>query len=134
MRMASFAAGALSCLMLAGCSTTGADEEKGPRGMLAYFIRVEASSPGIRIETNHVFAGVTPLVVKVFGDPGGTFHNFGSSEFSIVALPSSTKEFPQLQRFLTGTPSAPGSSIPGLLFFDMNRKSGGFSLDTFPEK
>ena len=118
----------LAAAALSGCSTKPApNAEKVPKGAVAYYVRVESSEPGVTIETNAVYAGKTPLRVKVFGDKGGAFHDFGSPEYVVRALPLRTNQFPQTQTFATG------ARIPGLIFFDLNQKSGSFSVDTFPE-
>jgi hypothetical protein len=133
MRRYSAAAIALVGASLAGCETTP-DDEKGADHTVGYYMRVEASEPGVSIETNGVFAGKTPLQLHVFGDKNGFFHNLGSPEYSVRALPIHTNQFPQAQVFSTGNKSLPGARIPGLIFFDMNQKSGSFSLDLMPEK
>jgi hypothetical protein len=109
-------------------------EEGGADHTIAYFIQVEASVPGISIETNHVVAGRTPFTLKVFGDMPGCFHNFGSPEFLVRAIPSSPNEFVQTRAFKTGVPSAPGERIPGLLFFDMSKAEGALLIDSIPSK
>ena len=117
---------------LSGCSTTP-DENKGPSGTIAYLVRVDSSVPGVAIETNNVAAGTTPLQIKILGHKDGTFHNFGDPQFSVRALPLHTNQLQQVQSFSTGTKSVPADRIPGLIFFDMDNKSGSFSLDSFPE-
>ena len=96
-------------------------------------MQVQASREGISVETNNVFAGKAPLTVKVFGDKGGTFHNFGAPQYVVRAVPAMTNAFVPTQRFKTGTKSTPGDKIPGVIFFDMDRPTGSFTIDTFPE-
>jgi len=118
--------------LLNACSTS-APGEKGPDGTRAFYLQVQASRDGISVETNNVLAGKAPLTIKVFGDTGGTFHNFGAPQFVVRALPATTNAFVPTQKFRTGTKSTPGDKIPGVVFFDMDRPSGSFTIDTFPE-
>jgi len=120
--------------LLAGCQTGPPDDEHGPDGTVAYYIKVESSVPGASVETNHVFAGKTPLTLKVLGDYPGSFHNFGSPEFVLSALPSSANEFVQTRIFKTGHGSKPGERIPGLVFFDLSQPSGALLVDSTPDK
>jgi hypothetical protein len=124
----------IAAATLAGCQITPPGEEGGPDHTIAFYIQVESSVPGVRVETNHVTAGQTPLTLKVFGDLPGSFHNFGNPEFLVRALPVSTNEFVQTRAFKTGVASAPGEKIPGLLFFDMSKPQGVLSIDSFPSK
>jgi hypothetical protein len=127
----------LSCaagaVFIIGCSSTPADD-KGADGTTAYYIRVQTSREGISIETNNVFAGKSPLTIKLFGDKDGTFHNFGAPQYVVRALPESTNHFIPTQAFRTGNKSSPGDRVPGMIFFDMDSASGSFSVDTFPDK
>jgi hypothetical protein len=132
MRMLLAAVMVLVAAVLVGCSTTP-DAESGPHGTIAYYVKVESSEPGVSIETNHVYAGTAPLRLKVFGNKDGSFHNFGSPEYVVGALPLTTNQFLQTQSFRTAGKSAPGANIPGLIFFDLNRKNASFSLDVAPE-
>jgi hypothetical protein len=117
---------------LVGCSTAP-NANKGPGDTIAYFLRVESSEPGVTIETNNVYAGKTPLRLKVFGEKDGNFHNFGSPQYVVRALPLNANQVIQMQTFSTGDQAASGVRIPGLIFFDMDRQSGSFSIDVFPE-
>jgi hypothetical protein len=126
---------ALICIgILSGCHTTDPTVEPGPDGTVACYLKVESSRPGVTIETNSVFAGKTPLTVKVFGDVNGTFHNFGSPEFVLRAVPPMTNEFTQIHSFRAGKRSEPGDKIPGLVFFDMSKPSGGLIIDAIPDR
>jgi hypothetical protein len=116
-----------------GCSSTP-KADKGPEGTKAFYVQVQTSREGVSIETNNVFAGKAPLVLRLMGDKDGTFHNFGSPQYVIRALPESTNSFIPTQVFKTGDKSSPGDRVPGLIFFDMNSASGSFSVDTFPDK
>jgi len=120
--------------LAAGCGTTRPDSESGPDHTSAYYIRVESSVPDVTIETNDVAAGKTPLTLKVFGDSPGTFHNFGSSQYSLRAVPLSTNQFAQARSFRTGKGSHRGERIPGLIFFDMSQPSGGVLIDSIPDR
>lgn len=122
------------CLAAGGCGTSAPNTERGPERTVAQYVKVESSVPGVSIETNNVFAGKTPLTLVVFGDAPGTFHNFGKPQFVLRALPLSTNQFLQTKVFRAGKGSAPGDSIPGLVFFDMSQPSGAMQIDTFPEK
>lgn len=123
----------LVCLLPA-CQTTGPDTERGPDRTVAAYLKVESSVPGIAVETNGVFAGKTPLTLRIFGDAGGTFHSFGSPEYTLRALPSTTNEFTQVKAFRAGTRSVPGEKIPGLIFFDMSQPEGTVLIDSIPER
>src|SRR4051812_48321884 len=90
-------------LLVVGCSTPlppGA--ERGPNGTMAYSVFVETSPPGARIEANGEYVGQSPVTLKIFGDPDGTFHDFGGELYEIRALPSSTNQFAQTRLFQTG--------------------------------
>jgi hypothetical protein len=124
---AALATGLLSC-----SSTPKAD--KGPESTKAFYVQVQASREGVSIETNNVFAGKAPFVLRLMGDQDGTFHNFGAPEYVVRAVPETTNAFIPTQAFKTGDKSSPGDRIPGLIFLDMSNPSGSFSVDTFPEK
>jgi hypothetical protein len=120
--------------LLTACRTTTPDSEHGSDKTVACYLKVESSVPGVTIETNKVFAGKTPLTLRIFGDTPGSFHNFGSPEYVLSALPLTTNQFLQTRVFKTGKGSVPGEKIPGLIFFDMSQQSGGLIIDTFPDK
>src|SRR5713101_2505722 len=86
----------------AGCASLPPGAEPGPHGTMAYDVLVEASDPGARIEANGAIVGNTPLHLKIFGDPDGTFHDFGSYYYVVRALPLTTNQFPQIRMFQTG--------------------------------
>jgi hypothetical protein len=134
-RAATFAVVLYLASLLTACRTTTPDSEHGSDKTAAFYLKVESSVPGVTIETNNVFAGKTPLTLRIFGDSqGSTFHNFGSPEYVLRALPLTTNQFLQTRVFKTGKGSAPGEKIPGLIFFDMSQQSGGLIIDTFPDK
>src|SRR5438270_5685305 len=93
-----FSIAALSFLI--GCAT--ANTEKGPQGTIAYYVSIETSDPDVRIEVNEDYVGKAPLTLKIWGDKDGTFHNFGSSDYVIKAIPANTNLFTQTKVFRTG--------------------------------
>src|SRR5829696_2902100 len=119
--------------LFVGCETTPAPPdglEHGPHGTIAYDVLVEASEPGARIEVNGETVGNTPVHLKIFGDKDGTFHNFGSYEYPIRALPLTTNQFPQMRIYRTGDIFMPEDQIPKQIFFDMNQRTPVYS--TYP--
>jgi hypothetical protein len=112
----------LAAALVAGCGTPippGA--ERGPDGTMAYDVLVEASPPGTRIEANGENMGNTPLHLKIFGDPDGTFHDFGSYYYVVQAFPLATNQFVQTRWFRTGHLLTPEDRIPERIYFDMNQ-------------
>ena len=75
--------------LFAGCNSVPPGVERGPHGTMAYDVTVETSPPGARIEANGQVIGNAPLHLKIFGDPDGTFHDFGSYYYIVRALPVS---------------------------------------------
>jgi len=120
-------AGILSLILVCGCATPGV--ERGPQGTIAYFVQVEASEPGVRIEADNDFIGTAPVSLKIFGDKDGTFHNFGSQEYLIKAFPSDTNHFIQIKVFNTGRWFGPEDRIPRRIYFDMTQRMGNFTID-----
>jgi hypothetical protein len=115
------AAGLTAALVLVGCQSLPPGAEPGPHGTMAYDVLVEASAPGARIEVNGQDMGDAPLHIKIFGDPDGTFHDFGSYYYVVKALPVTTNQFPQTRLFRTGHMLAGEDRIPSRIYFDMNR-------------
>lgn len=118
-----FVAGLAAAAFLAGCTTPlppGA--EPGPDHTMAYDVLIEASAPGAKIEVNGEMIGDAPLHIKIFGDPDGTFHDFGSDYYQIRALPVSTNQFEQVRLFQTGHMLGPQDKIPQRVYFDMNKQ------------
>lgn len=115
------AAGLTAVLVLVGCQTLPPGAEPGPHGTMAYDVPVEASDPGARIEVNGQDMGNAPLHIKIFGDPDGTFHDFGSFYYVVKAMPVTTNQFPQTRLFRTGHMFAGEDRIPSKIYFDMNR-------------
>lgn len=110
-------------LLLVGCATPlppGA--EPGPHNTMAYDVLVETSSPGTRIEANGEYVGEAPVHLKIFGDPDGTFHDFGSDYFEVRALPAAgaTNQYVQIRLFRTGRFLSPQDKIPERIYFNMN--------------
>ena len=112
----------LALLCVTGCQTLPPGAEPGPHGTMAYDVLIEASEPGANIEANGQIIGQTPLKLKIFGDPDGTFHDFGSEYYVIRALPLVTNHYAQLQLFGTGRWFGPEDRIPERISFDMNQK------------
>jgi hypothetical protein len=110
-------------LLSCGCDTVPKGEH-GPDGTIAYYIQVESSAPA-RIEVNNDYLGDTPYKLKVFGDRDGTFHNFGSMEYVIKALPKDAAPgvFPQSKVFRTGGWFSQEDKIPTRVYFDMSQKA-----------
>lgn len=90
---------------------------------MAYDVLVDASAPGARIEANGQEVGNAPVHLKIFGDPDGTFHDFGSAYYVIRALPLTTNQYEQVRFFGTGQWFGPEDRIPQQIYFDMNQKA-----------
>lgn len=128
-----FAVSLAAAAVLVGCQTQlppGA--ERGPHNTMAYDVLVEASPPGARIEANGQDVGVTPVHIKIFGDPDGTFHDFGSYFYVVRAYPITTNQFPQVRLFRTGHLLTPEDRIPSRIYFDMNQPSQSYPPDAYP--
>ena len=123
MRTWTYGAAFCAAILLIGCETIPPGAERGPHGTMAFDVLIEASAPGARIEANGEHVGETPLHLKIFGDPDGTFHDFGSSYYVIRALPVSTNQFEQVRFFGTGQWFGPEDQIPKQVYFDMNQKT-----------
>lgn len=117
-----FAASLAVAVFLAGCDTIPPGAERGPDGTMAYDVPIEASSPGARIEANGEVVGNSPLHLKIFGDPDGTFHDFGSYYYVIRALPMTTNQFVQTRVYRTGHLLTPEDHIPQHIDFEMNQR------------
>jgi len=116
-----FAAGLTLAGLFAGCTSIPPGAERGPHNTMAYLVKIEASEPDVRIEANHQSIGTAPLTLKIFGDPDGTFHDFGSYYYIIQAFPTRTNQFVQTAVFRTGHLMTPEDRIPERISFDMNR-------------
>jgi hypothetical protein len=115
------AAGMTAALFFAGCESIPPGVERGPNGTMAYDVLVDASAPGARIRANGTDVGNTPVHLKIFGDPDGTFHDFGSYYYVVEALPLATNQFAQTRYFRTGHLLTPEDHIPPQIYFDMNQ-------------
>ncbi len=113
-------AGLAAAGLLAGCDTIPPGAERGPDHTMAYNVLIESSEPGVRIEANNQYVGNTPLTLKIFGDPDGTFHDFGSYYYVIQAIPTQTNQFVQTRVFGTGHLFSHEDHIPNRIYFDMN--------------
>jgi hypothetical protein len=108
----------LCVLFAAGCaSTSEPGVEKGLNGTIAYLVEVSSSEPGAVIEANNEYVGKTPVVLKIFGDKDGTFHNFGSYSYYVTAHPPGGG-LPQTKEFRTGGWFTPEDMIPKKIYFD----------------
>jgi hypothetical protein len=121
----------IAVVSIAGCSSppVAPNTEKGPNGTIAYFVEVETSEPGCRIEANNDYIGKSPCTLKIFGDKDGTFHNFGSHEYIVKAYPANTNHYLQTKIFQTGKWFTQEDMIPHRIFFDMSQKTSSFSVD-----
>lgn len=117
------AAGCAAVLGLAGCQSIPPGAERGPHHTMAYDVLVDATPPGARIEVNGEDVGQTPVHIKIFGDPDGTFHDFGSYYYVVKAFPMVTNHFAQTRLFRTGHLLTPEDHIPSKIFFDMNQQA-----------
>lgn len=126
---------ALALLAVAGCASgagdpAGTKPERGRDGTIAFYVKIESSEPGARVEVNEDQAGVTPLELRVWGDEDGTFHNFGSSDFVIRVHPVRAGQSAQTKVFRTGGWFSQEDHIPKHLYFDLDQKSqGGFTVE-----
>lgn len=112
--------GLAGAALLTGCVSLPPGAEPGPHGTMAYDVLIESSSPA-RIEVNGEDIGGTPVQVKIFGDPDGTFHDFGSDYYVIRALALNANQFTQTRYFGTGRGFGPESRIPQRVYFDMSQ-------------
>jgi len=116
------AAVAAAAVMAAGCASIPPGAERGPHGSMAFDVLVDASPPGAKIEANGDMVGETPLHLKIFGNPNGTFHDFGSYYYILRAYPVATNQFQQIKVFWTGRDGTRHDTIPKHIYFDMNQK------------
>ena len=100
---------------------------------MAYDVIVEASEPGAQIEANGALVGRTPVHVKIFGDTDGTFHDFGSYQYVIRALPVTTNQFVQVRAFGTGRGFSHEDLIPPHIYFDMSQRPPAYVPTMPPE-
>jgi len=88
---------------------------------MAYNVIIEASDPGATIKANGEDIGKTPVTLKIFGNPNGTFHDFGSYFYVIQALPTAANQFAQTRVFRTGRGFTREDMIPRQIYFDMSK-------------
>ena len=115
-----FAAAVTASAMFVGCASIPPGAERGPNGTMAFDVLVEASAPGASIEANGQVVGQTPCHIKIFGDPDGTFHDFGSYYYSIRAMPLASNQFAQARWFRTGHLMSGEDMVPSRIYFDMS--------------
>ena len=107
--------------LITGCESIPPGAERGPNGTMAYEVMVESSEPGVSIQVNGEVVGNTPLTLKIFGDPDGTFHDFGDFNYTVQALPVSTNQYVQTATFRTGHLMSGEDRIPRRIYFDMKQ-------------
>jgi hypothetical protein len=120
-RLGLFGSGLAIIGVIAGCESIPPGAERGPHGTMAYLVKIDANEPGVRIEANQQYIGTTPITLKIFGDPDGTFHDFGSDYYIIQAFPNLTNQYVQTATFRTGRFFSPEDRIPPEIKFEMNR-------------
>ena len=101
-----------------GCASDPPGAEVGLHNTIAYQVPIEASEPGTKIEVNYKPVGIAPVTVKIFGDRDGTFHNFGSDEYTVRAYPPHPDQFPQTKIFKTGAMGVKDDKVPQKIYFD----------------
>lgn len=116
-----FAASIAAVMLWSGCESVPPGAERGPHGTIAYDVAIEASPPGARIEANGQYVGNTPIHIKIYGDKDGTFHDFGSYNYVVRALPLVTNQYTQVRVFGTGRHFTHEDYIPHQIYFDMNQ-------------
>lgn len=111
-------------MLVAGCESIPPGAERGPNGTIAYDVLIESTPPGARIEANGQYIGDAPVHLKIFGDPDGTFHDFGSYYYIIRALPNGDErnQYEQTATFRTGHLFSPEDRVPSRINFDMKRQ------------
>jgi hypothetical protein len=65
--------------------------------------------------------GTAPLKLKIWGDPDGTFHNFGSYDYTVRAYPARQGLSPQIKHFRCGGMFQPEDIIPSKIIFDFGK-------------
>jgi hypothetical protein len=115
-------AGLFAGFFFTGCETIPPGAERGPHGTMAFDVLVDSTPPGAVIEANGQQVGNAPVHLKIFGDPDGTFHDFGSPYYVIRALPLTTNQFVQTRFFGTGHWFGPEDHVPKEIHLDMNQQ------------
>ena len=108
--------------LLVGCNSLPTNTERGPDGTIVYKVPVETSEPGGRIEVNGESIGTAPLILKIYGDPDGTFHSFGGYEFVVRAYPPEANRPPLTKVYKTGALFAAEDKIPEKIYFDFGAR------------
>jgi hypothetical protein len=119
-------------LVFTGCESIPPGAERGPNGTMAYEVMVESSEPGVKVQVNGEVVGNTPLTLKIFGDPDGTFHDFGDFYYTVQALPVRTNQFVQTASFRTGHMLSGEDRIPRRIYFDMNQPPPAYGPSAGP--
>src|ERR1700759_1085365 len=117
-----FASSLAAAGLLAGCAAPlppGA--ERGPHNTMAYDVLIESSPPGARIEADGNNLGNAPVHLKIFGDPDGTFHDFGSYTYVVRDFPTTSNQFPQVRVFGTGKGFKREDRSPAKIYCEMNQ-------------
>ena len=112
--------------LLTGCETLPPNVEHGPHGTIAYIVPIDASPPGAKIEVNGQVVGNSPVRIKIFGDRDGTFHDFGSYQYVVRALPLATNQYPQTAAYGTGRMFSHEDRIPDKIYFDMTTQQPAY--------
>ena len=112
---------AVAVSLLTGCETVPPGTDRGPHGTIPYNVTIEASEPDVQIHANGEYVGTAPMSLKIYGDKDGTFHDFGSYEYTVQAFPNKTNQFIQTRLFLTGRMFTPQDKIPSQIYFQMNQ-------------
>ena len=113
--------------LLVACNSVPINTERGPDGTIVYRVPVEASEPGALIEVNGESIGTAPLVLKIYGDPDGTFHSFGSYEFVVRAYLPNANRPPLTKVYRTGALFAAEDKVPEKIYFDFGAQPGARS-------
>jgi hypothetical protein len=112
----------IAASIVTGCGSTPSASQviraPGPEGTVVYEVPVDASEPGARIEVNGESMGTTPMVLNIFGDRDGTFHNFGSYDYIVRAHPPGTGRRSVTKVYRTGALMAKEDRIPDKIYFD----------------
>ncbi|MGO8701196.1 MAG: PEGA domain-containing protein [Limisphaerales bacterium] len=107
----------LSGLLFAGCATT----------LPKFQITIESDPPGMRMEVNNEYIGVTPTVYTVGGNADRSFNGSWVQQPSIefVATPPHDQPnlFVQRKAFSPSAFFKQGDHIPEKIFFDMHHKT-----------
>lgn len=106
-------------LLSFGCKTpAGKRVEHGPFGTIAYYVPIDSSEPGARIQVDGEFVGTTPMMLRIYGDRDGTFHDFNSYDFVVRAFPPGAGRRSVAKVYRTGALGAPEDKIPERIYFN----------------